>query len=205
MYQPHEPMLSKVAIADLRPTQITVGLREVAAKRTHWETLGKQRKDYLSRHLVPVVLGPKGRSYLIDHHHLARALHEEGVKSVTTTVVANLSKLDGDAFWVFLDNRGWLHPFDAAGKRCRYAAIPKSLESLVDDPFRSLAGDVREAGGYAKDATPFSEFIWADYFRRRIKRCDLDAAYATCLASALDLAKSADANFMPGWSASHRH
>ncbi len=203
MHEPREPMLTEVAIADLRPTQITVGLREVAAKRAHWETLGKGRKAYLAQHLVPVVLGPKGRSYVIDHHHLARALHEEGVKTVKTSVVANLTRLEGDAFWVFLDNRGWLHPFDASGKRCSYSAIPKTLESLIDDPFRSLAGEVREAGGYAKETTPFSEFIWADYFRRRIKRRQLDEEFATCLATALKLAKSPDANFMPGWSGPH--
>ena len=33
----------------------------------------------------------KGRHYIIDHHHLARALHEEGRKDVLVTVVANLS------------------------------------------------------------------------------------------------------------------
>jgi hypothetical protein len=24
--------------------------------------------------MIPVILGPKGRHYVIDHHHLARAL-----------------------------------------------------------------------------------------------------------------------------------
>ena len=31
-----EPRLEPVAILDLRPTQITVGMREVKAKRKHW-------------------------------------------------------------------------------------------------------------------------------------------------------------------------
>ncbi|MEI9890255.1 MAG: ParB-like protein [Caulobacteraceae bacterium] len=35
---------------------------------------------FLGHHLIPVLLGPKGRPYVIDHHHLARALAEEGVK-----------------------------------------------------------------------------------------------------------------------------
>lgn len=200
MHPTREPLLTQIAITDLRPTQITVGLREVAAKRAHWKALGKKRTAYVAQHLVPVVLGPKGRSYVIDHHHLARALHEEGVTTISTTVVADLQRLERDAFWVFLDNRGWLHPFDAAGKRCTYAAIPKSLNELVDDPYRSLAGEVREGGGYAKDATPFSEFIWADYFRRRIKRRQLDNDFAACFIEAMGLAKSPEANFMPGWS-----
>jgi hypothetical protein len=28
---------------------------------------------------------------------------------------------------------------------------------LQDDPFRSLAGELRRAGGFAKDTTPYSE------------------------------------------------
>ncbi|MFX4543585.1 ParB-like protein, partial [Acinetobacter baumannii] len=78
-------------------------------------------------------------------------------------VVADLRPLSQDAFWVFLDNRGWLHPFDEQGQRRGYGDIPKRIRDLADDPFRSLAGAVRQAGGYAKETTPFSEFIWADY------------------------------------------
>ena len=44
--------------------------------------------------MIPVILGPKQRHYVIDHHHLALALHEEGVKDILVTVVANLSKLE---------------------------------------------------------------------------------------------------------------
>ena len=83
-------------------------------------------------------MGPKQRLYVIDHHHLALALHEEGVKDILVTVVANLSKLEKDAFWVVLDNRSWMHPFDDQGRRRDYADIPKTVTDLVDDPFRSL-------------------------------------------------------------------
>jgi hypothetical protein len=41
---------------------------------------------------------------------------------------------------------------------------------LIDDPFRSLADELRRAGGFAKDTTPFSEFLWTDFLRRRVKR-----------------------------------
>jgi hypothetical protein len=42
--------------------------------------------------------------------------------------------------------------------------LPKTVAGLIDDPFRSLAGELRRAGGFAKDTTPFSEFLWADFF-----------------------------------------
>jgi hypothetical protein len=166
-----EPLLTTVAIADLRPTQITIGMREVMAKRKRWRESGaKKDQKFLGRHVMPVVLGPRRRHYVIDHHHLARALHEEGVEKVAVTVVANLSRLDGDAFWIVMDYRGWMHPFDADGRRRGYEDIPRSVGKMIDDPFRSLAGELRRVGGFAKDTTPFSEFLWADFLRRRLRR-----------------------------------
>jgi hypothetical protein len=195
-----EPIFKSTPLADLRPTQITVGMREVEAKRRHWRKKhGDKAGTFLASHMIPVVLGPDAHPYVIDHHHLARALHEEGVKSVATTVVANLSRLEKDAFWIFLDNRGWMHPFDDKGKRRGYDDVPRSIESLVDDPFRSLAGELRRAGGFAKDTTPFSEFLWADFLRRRIERKAVDDHFDRALDQALKLAKSHDADFLPGW------
>jgi hypothetical protein len=155
-----DPILKPVDIADLRPTQITVGMREVKAKQKGWrEKKGKKGGEFLGKHMIPVILGPDDRHYVIDHHHLARALHEEGVKNVLVTVVANLRMVDRDTFWTFLDNRNWMHPFDDKGRRRHYKDIPKSVRDLVDDPFRSLAGELRRAGGgFAKDTTPVANF-----------------------------------------------
>ncbi|HEX3342018.1 MAG TPA: ParB-like protein [Pseudolabrys sp.] len=195
-----EPMLEFVTIADLRPTQITVGIREVNAKRKLWaEKKGKKGAKFLGTHMIPVILGPKKRHYIIDHHHLARALHEEGVEKVTITVIANLSMLETDAFWVVLDNRNWMHPFDDKGRRRDYKDIPKSVSNLIDDPFRSLAGELRRAGGFAKDTTPFSEFLWGDFLRRRIKRKLIENDFDRALDTAMKLAKSQDAIYLPGW------
>src|SRR6266699_5207008 len=101
-----EPLLNPVPITELRPTQITVGMREVKAKRKRWREKEKDTTkggEFLGKHMIPVVLGPKERHYIIDHHHLARALHDEGVKDIVVTIVANLSKLEPDAFWFVLD------------------------------------------------------------------------------------------------------
>ena len=195
-----EPILNPVGITDLRPTQITVGMREVAAKRARWREESKRKKpEYLGKHMIPVVLGPRDRHYIIDHHHLALALHHEGVKDVLITVVANLHNLDSDSFWFVLDNQNWMHPFDDNGRRRGYAEIPKSVRGLVDDPFRSLAGELRRAGGFAKDTTPFSEFLWADFLRRRIKRKAVEDNFAHAVERALQIAKSREADYLPGW------
>ena len=65
------------------------------------------------------------------------------------------------------------------------------MTGLVDDPFRSLAGELRRAGGFAKDTTPFSEFLWADFLRRRVKRKIVENDFDHALEKALELAKSA--------------
>jgi hypothetical protein len=57
-----EPILHPVKIDDLRPTQMTVGMREVAQKRQEWrERTDEGAGKFLGRHMVPAVLGPKGR------------------------------------------------------------------------------------------------------------------------------------------------
>src|SRR5258707_13176904 len=89
MTLPREPRIHPVSIAALRPTQITVGMREVKAKRKSWRDHPDRKKaDFLGKHLIPVIWGPKEDYYVIDHHHLTLALHQEGVKKILTTVVA---------------------------------------------------------------------------------------------------------------------
>jgi len=199
-----EPLLQPTPIAELRPTQITVGMREVHAKQKRWkEQDGKKKAEFLGRHMIPVIRGPKGQYFVVDHHHLSLALHNEGVDRVLVTVMADLRTLADDEFWVFLDNRSWVHPYDARGRRCRYDEIPRRITGLKDDPFRSLAGELRRNGGFAKDTTPFSEFLWADYLRRRIDRATANNNFDKAVKQAKKLAKSSDAHYLPGWCGPH--
>jgi hypothetical protein len=194
------PVLKPVSIDSLRPTQISVGMREVNEKRRRFREYPENKKEeFLGRHMIPAIIGPKERYYITDHHHLALALHEDGATHVLVSVVADLRVLERDAFWVFLDHRGWVYPYDADGVRQGFDSIPKSIEDLVDDPFRSLAGELRQAGGFAKDSTPFSEFLWADTLRRRMTRKSVDKDFDAALREALAFAKSQDAIYLPGW------
>jgi hypothetical protein len=195
-----EPRIDPVEILSLRPTQMTVGMREVEAKRARWRKHPNSKKaEFLGAHLIPVVLGPKNECYIIDHHHLVLALHREGVVEIATTVVADLSRQSRGEFWVFMDHRGWVHPYDRDGERRRYQNIPKEISGLTDDPYRSLAGELRLAGGYAKDVTPFNEFLWADFLRRRVKHKLVKRDFAAALRQARRLAKSDTADYLPGW------
>ena len=194
------PLVKPVLISALRPTQITVGLGEVAERRTRWRAQqGKRAARYLGKHMIPVILGPRGDHYLIDNHHLARALYDEGVKSVLTLVIADLRKLDASAFWFVMDNRGWLHPYDERGRRRTHEDLPSTVKGLRDDPFRTLAGELRRSGGFAKETIPFAEFLWADFLRRRIKRKLVEKNFRRALKEALRLAKTGVADYLPGW------
>jgi hypothetical protein len=195
-----EPVLQPVAITSLRPTQITVGMREVEEKRRRWrEHKPKKKAEFLGRHMIPVIRGPKERLYILDHHHLARALLDEGQKDVVVSVVGDLRALETGAFWIFLDNRSWCHPYDQNGVRRDFDDIPTLVSGLRDDPFRSLAGELRRLGGFSKETLPFSEFLWADFFRRRLKRKAVENDFNATLEKALKLAKSTEASFLPGW------
>lgn len=195
-----EPHLSPVAILSLRPTQMSVGLQEVRRKRSQWQALPNDGKaHYLGRHLVPVVIGPSSRLYLTDHHHLALALQQEGITHVLSTVLADLSHLPKKQFWTVMERFGWAHPFDADGKRQDASALPRSLLDLVDDPYRSLAGEVRRRGGYAKSPQPFTEFLWADHFRARLTRKRIHRDFDEAVAEAAACARQPEARYLPGW------
>lgn len=200
MANKRDPVLEPVEILSLRPTQMTVGLREVNEKRKRWRGHGSKKKaQLLGRHQIPVVVGPDKKNYVIDHHHLARALHEEGEKKVLVSIVADLTMVDPKSFWTVLDNHRWVYPYNEDGERCHYKDIPKDITGLKDDPFRSLAGELRRAGGFAKDTTPFSEFLWADFLRRKMSRKLVQKDFSRAIEKALEFGKGQGATYLPGW------
>lgn len=184
----------------LRATQLTVGLSEVLLKRQHWRALDKTAQHaFLGKNPLPAVIGPKNKHYIIDHHHLGMALLLEGVDCVQLMVVTDFSTLTKDEFWTVMEHRQWVHPYDARGRRQPYSMLPKSLVKLADDPYRSLAAAVRMAGGYVKVATPFAEFLWADFFRRRVSAKQLRTEPGAALAVAMDIVHDKIAIHLPGW------
>jgi hypothetical protein len=194
------PLLIDVKLEKLHPTQITVGKLEVAQHRKQWAALSKKsRLSTLASHWFPTIVGPEGRHYIVDHHHFGLALLEENVKTVSAVVLKDLSWLDPSKFWSVMDHHQWVHPYDSEGLRQDFPAIPYHLTHLHDDPYRSLAGELRRAGAYAKDVTPFSEFLWADFFRPLIPVGLIEREFGKALAKAKKLARTQQARYLPGW------
>lgn len=194
------PVPEKVRVADLHPTQMTVGMREVTDKQ---KELAKESKDkrheYLQNHPIPLVLGPAGKAYLIDHHHLARALWDDNFEHAWAEIVADLSKLEVPAFWKEMEKRQWVYPHDAHGKICDYHELPSQVSQLKDDPYRSLAAYARNAGAYAKSTTPFTEFAWANFFRTRIRIANTESGFDEAVRKAIELAHGPSAAELPGY------
>jgi hypothetical protein len=187
-------------LAELLPTQGAIGYADVSQKRAEWQQLSKKmRKTLIAQHWFPSVLGPKGRYYIVDHHHLGMALHQEGQETVLLTVLKELSWLDVDTFWRVMEFHQWAHRYSETGKRMAFKQLPVRVSELKDDPYRSLAGLARKAGAFAKDITPFSEFLWADYFRSKIKKQQLQHAMDDAVSLALSLAKHPEASYLPGF------
>ena len=200
MAGPREPRVHPVRILDLRPTQMTVGMVEVRDKIKRFAEMEKKKQETaIGKHMIPVVVGPDERYYVVDHHHLARALYEANVKHVLVTVIGDLRMVERDAFWGVMDNKRWVYPYDARGERRSFKELPKSVKDLEDDPYRSLAGELRRQGGFAKDTTPFSEFLWADFLRRKIPRKMVKGHFMEALEKAKAAARTHDAVYLPGW------
>jgi hypothetical protein len=189
-----------VVISELRPTQCTVGLREVTIKRRRYRSLIDGRRVVPFHPFgVPIVVGPVGGIYALDRHHALCALLAEGVPNVPAILIDDLSSLPRQDFWSTLEVRGWCNPYDADGQRQHYDRIPTSMINLSDDPYRSLASALRRSGGFNKVKTPHSEFAWANFLRRRLARTLLEFDFNEALLVAGQIARSDAAQHLPGW------
>ena len=168
----------KLRIKDLSPTQFAIGKAEIEVRA------GRMRKklkkdpgklhDYLRVRPIPIVVRGD-RFYLVDHHHLVRALYDVENASpgknicVYVKVLGNASSLEEVYFWKTMHADNLVYLFDQAGGGPQPPqTLPVHIKNLAFDPYRSLAWIIREQHGYIKNNEPFSEFKWANFFRTRV-------------------------------------
>ena len=174
-------------IVKFSPTQNAVGFDEVNLKTK--KIVGKTKtglKEYLYSRPVPVVIGLDS-FYLIDHHHLVRALweaagddNESELKRksgrAVVKVVENWQFIKSPKrFWKAMDKKHWVYPYDFnGGGPLNIGTLEAHVKDLRNDIYRSLAWYVRKRFGYFKDpANPiFAEFKWGDFFRARVRVSD---------------------------------
>jgi hypothetical protein len=195
-----EKYMKQIAIEDLRPTQASHGRREVEKKTRDYAALtGHALEMAIAEKPVPIVLGPRGKAFVIDHHHVAAALWAAGIRKVPIVLVADLSSLDESQFWLTLENRRWTWPYDARRRRIEFGAMPRHVYELEDDPYRSIAGLVREAGGYEKTTVPLEEFRWTELFRATMAAPATDEDFDAAVHRGIEIAQSKLAIGLPGY------
>lgn len=200
-----QPIL--VPLDMLRPTQVAVGARAVAAKRRRLGSHVRKPKKlarYLAQRPIPAVYGPGSEIYIVDHHHLSMALVQSGVAAAYVDILDDFSALTPAKFWTAMEARGLIYPFDETGRRVALSRLPRGVRQLRPDPYRDLAWSVREAGGFRKTRAPFSEFRWAEFFRQRIDPRIVTRDYKRAIALATSLARTQAAAELPGFKSARR-
>ena len=192
-----------IEILSLRPTQMAIGSRVVDRRKTQLAGLAPTALDAAVVHdAAPAVRGPGGRLYMIDRHHFITALYRTGRAQAAAILIRDLSGLSSDQFRSEMVKRGWVHLYDEQGRGPRrWSELPRDVSRLKDDPYRSLAADVRDRGGFARTEIPFAEFHWANFFRTRIQVGTSTDDYDKALVQALALAHEPAAKSLPGFTA----
>src|SRR5450631_1629473 len=115
------PKIQQSDLRQLLPTQLTIGLIEVRDKTRHLRELAPEdQQEFLEQHPMPVVIGPGGRHYITDHHHLGRAALDAGIATAFFSFEDDLSKLTMAEFWQEMNRNLWVHPLDENGVRHHY-------------------------------------------------------------------------------------
>jgi hypothetical protein len=189
----------KMSIAKLRPTQYSVGKEEIRRKTAFIKEIKANKKKlaaYLKKKTAPVILGPNGDMYLVDHHHTALAFLRAGVNKMLVQVIADFSHFSREEFWNHAASQGWARLVNRNGKPIQWHQLDriKRLKKLKDDPYRSLAGMLRDAGGFKKTDQPYMEFKWADFLRDKIATPGEKISWYEALEQALQIAKRSSPN-----------
>lgn len=192
----------------MRPTQICVGFAEVDDKIHKLSKFNKHELGkYLKENPLPAVAGPDGEMHLTDHHHLGKALLALKINECYFIVQHDLATLPEAKFFDVMKILELVYPFDENGDEHPCSYIPKCLTGLKDDPYRSLAGFVRKAGGYTKVPKAYLEFAWANYFRNLIPRSELltHEGMKHAVVEGIAIAQSSKSSHMLGWTGKIQH
>jgi hypothetical protein len=194
-------------ILNLRPTQFAVGLYEIHQKTLEVRKLmrkgnAKKLSRYLQDKTIPVVRSPHGHLFITDHHHHALACLLAGIKRLPVELKLDLTgrQLGFGQFWRLLQRRKLAYLYDQFGEGPRSALyLPDDVRGMADDPYRSIAWAVRQRGACDNSDICFSEFAWADFFRKR-KLLDRDGpqGFEQAVARGEKLARQACARHLPG-------
>lgn len=199
-----------ISLKKVGVTQSALGMREVEEKRRKIQEIkekSKRLERFLEENPIQFVRDADGKIWIVNHHHLAAALLMEEVTVAYGEEVGRFSKKMGRReFWNRMLMKGWAWPYSADGQAIDVAELDrlKGIESIIgiDDPYRSLASGVIDAGGIrkaGKNPIFYFEFYWANFFRNRIDVWYGEAQFKERVREARKLARSNEARDLPGY------
>ncbi|MEY4296841.1 MAG: hypothetical protein RLZZ423_20 [Cyanobacteriota bacterium] len=195
--------LLEVALAELQPTQLCVGMAEIRSRQRDFAGEdAKDRRRYLRGKPTPLVRSASGDLWMVDRHHRLRALLELDPQARAFGYVAlQLEVADRDLVLQELHRRGWLYLYDGRGLGpLAPAALPRTLTATQDDPYRSLVWKLKREGVIAAaPLIPFHEFRWGAWLRSRTLPPFSSDRLDPALPAARALARSRAASHMAGW------
>jgi hypothetical protein len=195
--------LLEVAVAQLHPTQMCVGLAEVRSRQSDFLAESRsERRSYLGSKPVPLVRSSAGALWMVDRHHRLRALLELDPQAVAFAYVAlDLPSDDRTVVLQELQRRGWLYLHDGRGLGPLHpSALPTSLLGLQDDPYRSLVWKLKKEGAIEPaPLIPFHEFRWGAWLRSRPLPPFSSMNLAPALPAARTFVCSQAASHLAGW------
>ncbi|MBV7600130.1 MULTISPECIES: ParB-like protein [Aeromonas] len=190
----------EVSLDQLHPTQGGVGQIQVDSTQAELADKSAEQLDKLMKKKeIPVVIAPDGGYWLVDRHHLTKALWQQGVKRARVKVIARLQ--DKASFWSQMQNHHWAWLKDEQGQPLTPQQLPRHIGELPDYPYRTLAGLLQDAGYFSKkDQVYFVEFAWASWLGQQMDWLPVNAAnLADRLAQAKRLACNDKAKGLPGY------
>ena len=185
-------------IRTLHPLQGALGADQVQGDVERIRANPDRAWRKLNEDPIAVVQGPEGL-YITDHHHTAAAWLRYG-RPLAPCTVAHTLPTDPAAFWPAARAQSLDHLEDKDGNPITPAQLPKTLAAMPDDPYRSLAGQIRYEGAFCRSRMQqpeFAEFTWADWLRHQPLPKDLTTRPAIDQATAL--ARSPAAAAIPGY------
>ena len=202
-----DPDPERTKVLELKPMQIPAGMYEVQDKARDVRDMKKKDvDDWLREKSVPILEDYKARKRPVDHHHEARSTWEADYDEVYThhyfddDLHRKIKGLSRDEFYAVTRAMGLFYDRDQYGVGPHDPNhLPEDVRGMADDPFRSVAWQVRKRGGYEKSDEPFAEFQWAQYFRERLKTYPTRADFEKAVVEAMRLVHDPAAKGLPGY------
>ena len=155
----------------------------------------------LKKHTIPTVIGPRHQFFMTDHHHLSRALFDAGIGEINLDIQEDWSSLPDATFWQKMDRSHLVYLFDEEGRGpFSPDQLPRDVNHLADDIYRSLAWAVqKQTGAYEDTNSPYGSFLWANYFRTRVSREIVKNDFTRAVNEGASHARSTEARDLPGY------